>query len=239
MKLVITGGSGWLGRELRKYFPDALMPSHRELDLADASSIRNWFQGGAQDAVIHAAAITNAERCERERTTAWTVNVIGTETLLKEAMRANPQVYFLYVSTAGVFSGDEGLYDEEAIPCPRNFYCLTKYVAEERIRSFSSVCIVRTNFVSREPWPHGKAFADRWGTYLFAETVAQGIKEVVDARVCGVLHLCGDRRMSLYDVARLTNPHVEPMTLQTYQGPPLPRDLSLITNRWKTYSLVR
>ncbi len=57
-RLLITGGSGFIGRNLVEHFrPDhtVLAPSHAELDLTSADGTRAFFQENAVDAVIHCA----------------------------------------------------------------------------------------------------------------------------------------------------------------------------------------
>jgi len=85
---------------------------------------------------------------------------------------------FIYVSTACVFDGHTGMYTEYSIPYPENFYALTKLLGEFIVSKLSNYLIVRTNFVPKKKWPYPKAFSDRFGTYLFAEEVAQGILDV-------------------------------------------------------------
>ena len=39
----------------------------------------------------------------------------------------NSPIKFVYVSTACVFDGHSGMYDEDDIPYPENFYALTNF----------------------------------------------------------------------------------------------------------------
>ena len=241
-RTLITGGSGKLGSALKNVFPNALVPSREELDIADPESCSYYFKQQTPDGIdciIHAAAMTDVSACEKKKELAWTINVKGTENVFKEAKAINPNVYFLFISTAGVFSGREGNYDEDALPYPRNFYGFTKYIAEERLRGQPNVCIIRTNFVAKEPWPHPKAFTDRQGTYLYTPTVAQAIREVVDAHATGIIHICGDKKMSMFELAKMTTPDIQPTTLAEHSdGALLTKDMSLITKRWRTYRLT-
>ena len=82
-----------------------------------------------------------------------------------------------------------------------------------------------------------KAFTDRYGTYLFAGNVAFGIKEILDDGIDGTIHIIGDKKLSMYDLAQITTPDIKPMTIDEYDGPPLTMDMSLDTERWKKYIL--
>jgi len=84
---------------------------------------------------------------------------------------------------------------------------------------------------------HPKAFTDRFGTYLFAENVASAIREIFDANIEGAIHIVGDKKLSMYDLAKITTPSIKPMAIDEYQGPPLTMDMSLDTERWKKYTL--
>ena len=58
MKILITGGSGFIGRNLVEFFSaqhEVIAPSHRELDLSDREAVHGFLRQGAFDVVIHAA----------------------------------------------------------------------------------------------------------------------------------------------------------------------------------------
>jgi dTDP-4-dehydrorhamnose reductase len=235
--ILVTGGSGVLGQALAKTLPGSDLPSRRELDITDDHSVHSYFGAHPPSAIIHAAALTDIGRCEADRTAAWRTNVEGTEHLLHEAITVAPDCYFVYISTAGVFRGDTGKYSEESRPDPINYYGVTKLAAEQVVRKHSGSCVIRTNFVRRGKWPHPHAFSDRFGTFLYDTGAAKGIREIFDARVRGLVHVSGDQRLSLFDLARRTDPDVKPITMARYRGPPLAVDMSLVTRRWHPYSL--
>ncbi len=56
-KILITGGSGYIGRNLRRLLADHSIsaPSHSELDLLDRDKLDEYLRYGQFDAVIHAA----------------------------------------------------------------------------------------------------------------------------------------------------------------------------------------
>ena len=106
-------------------------------------------------------------------------------------------------------------------------------------RQYPNTCIIRTNFVPNQKWKYPKAFVDRFGTYLFTGQVAQGISEVLQKKEKGIIHIVGDKRISMYELARLAgSPDVGKLTLDEYQGPPVTVDMSLSTKRWKKYKIA-
>lgn len=238
--VLVTGGSGALGTQLRARFPGALAPTHAELDVSDRAAVLSYFEGHPEiGTVIHGGALTGIRPCEEDRPLAWRTNVLGTRNLVDAALRSAGGVRFCYVSTACVFDGHSGMYDEDSVPYPENFYALTKLVGEHETVRLVDPLIVRTNFVAREPWPYPKAFTDRFGTYLFADGVAEGISDVLAAGMTGTVHVAGDEKISVFDLARITTPGVQPMTIDEYSGPPLTMDMSLDSKRWKKYRISR
>jgi dTDP-4-dehydrorhamnose reductase len=238
-KILITGSTGRLGRELIKQFQNALHPDRSEMDVTQKNSVELYIEKNKPTTIIHLAALTDVKKCEENKELAWKTNVEGTFNLVNAVIRFTPDTYFVYMSTPCVFSGEEGNYTEDSLPYPKNFYSLTKLLGEIIVRysQLKKWLIIRGNFVPRSKWPYPKAFTDRYGTYLFADELAEAIKEVVDKKLTGIVHLVGDRKLSMYELAKITTPEVEPMTLKEYSGPPLTKDMSLDTIRWKKYKL--
>ena len=58
MRILLTGGSGFIGRNLNEYLSrehEVLAPSHSKLDLSDDLAVNAWFHDHTVDAVIHGA----------------------------------------------------------------------------------------------------------------------------------------------------------------------------------------
>ena len=58
MRILLTGGSGFIGRHVAARLQgahDVLAPTHAELDLTDATAVRRWLMSHRVDAVVHAA----------------------------------------------------------------------------------------------------------------------------------------------------------------------------------------
>jgi len=237
MTMLITGITGVLGSELKIIYPDSLSPTHHDLDICDLSSVKHFFENKKIDTVIHTAALTTVRGCEENKSLALKVNVEGTHNLVSEFKNSNPDGKFVYISTACVFDGHSGMYNESSIPYPENFYSLSKLLGEYEVKQYSNSLIIRTNFVSRKKWPYSKAFIDRYGTYLFANQVANGIKDIIDVDKQGILHIVGDKKISMFELATLTTPDIQPMTMNDYSGPRLTLDMSLDSICWKKYCI--
>lgn len=236
-RIFITGSSGALGTELKKQFPDALCPTHDQLDIADARAVNEFIRKHDISTIIHAAALTSIRQCEANQALAWKTNVEGTRNLIESLKRLHKKIPLIYISTACVFHGDESMYTELSVPYPVNFYSTTKLIGENIVRTLDDSLVVRTNFVSKKKWPYPRAFSDRFGTYLFADNVSLAIREVYEEKLRGTVHVVGDKVLSMYELARITTPDIEPMTINDYDGPHLTMNMTLDTVRWKKYKI--
>lgn len=237
MSILITGGSGALGTELKKTFSDTLTPTHHELDITNKKTVIDYIKNHDIDLIIHTAALTHIRPCEENQSLAWKTNVEGTRNLVNAVLDSKKNTRFIYVSTACVFDGHIGMYKESSIPYPENFYALTKLIGEYEVNKLPEYLIIRTNFVSKKKWPYPRAFSDRFGTYLFAQDVSQGIKDVQRENITGYVHIVGDKKISMFELAKLTTPEIQPMTISEYSGPRLTMDMSLDTERWNKYKI--
>ena len=240
MEVLITGGTGKLGKELVKVFPDSLHPTRQQFGVEVKSQVDKYLSEKKPDVIIHTAAVTSVPYCEENRREAYETNVGGTENLVNACVNHNSDCCFVLISTACVFRGDVGNYVETDLPYPKNYYSLTKLLAEYVVK-FSGLkfLVVRTNFVAREKWPYPRAFTDRYGTYLFASDVSSAVESVVKQRLTGFVHVCGDKKMSMFELAKITTPDIEPMTLSDYRGVPLTVDMSLNSIRIKPFKMSR
>ena len=237
MKSLITGGSGILGTELKKFFPDSLFPSRSELDITNHEAVFDYFSKNEFDSIIHTAAMTSVRQCESEKKSCWNSNVVGTKNLVDATTEFRSNSKFIYVSTACVFDGHTGMYKESSVPYPENFYALTKLIGEQFVKNLKNNIIIRTNFKGKQKWPYPKAFTDRFGTYLFADQVALGINDIIKENIQGVVHIVGKKKISMFELAQLTTPDVKPMALEDYSGPNLTIDMSLDSEIWKKYDI--
>lgn len=229
--VLITGASGRLGKHVAAVFPGSLQPARNDLDITNRDSVLDYVKTHNPDVIIHLAAIAAIRLCEENKRLAWRTNVEGTRNVLDACLRFAEHCYVVYMSTPCVFSGTDAPYTELSLPYPKHFYGVTKLVAETLVlnSALEKKLVIRSNFAPKERWPYPKAFVDRYSTYLFAEDVAEAMKEVIGMRVAGLLHVCGRRRMSMFDLAKMTTPDILPMTMDEYDGPPLTVDMTLET----------
>ena len=240
MEVLITGSSGALGTSLKKVFKNSFCPNHAKMDITNPSSVNKIILSYKPNILIHAAALVGIRECEQDKRRAWLTNVEGTQNIVDTLKKLNNNCYLIYMSTACVFAGeDKKSYTEEDIPAPKNYYSLTKLCGEIVVRQYPNSCIIRTNFAPKIQWKYPKAFTDRFGTYLFSDNVAKGIQDVCKKKEKGIIHIVGNKKISMYELALLAgSKNVGKMTLNEYKGPALTIDMSLSTKRWKKYSIA-
>ena len=237
MAILVTGGDNSLSRELQIIYEDVLIPDSKELDLTNKESIKKFFLENNFDCIIHNESLMNVRECEENKDKAKKINVTSTKNLVDTIQETNPGIEFIHLSTPCIFDGVSGMFTETSIPNPVNYYGTTRMDAEKKVKELQKFVIVRTNYVDKEKWPYPKAFTDRFGTYLFSKQVAQGIFDIQQERIRGIMHIVSDTKISMYELAKMTTPDVEPMTINDYSGPPVTMDMSLDSTKWKKYKI--
>src|SRR5436190_18049912 len=109
MGLLVTGGSGYLGTHVRRFFEAEDLSRRTHLDILnpfDASRV------AAYDVVIHLAAHLSKDPAEAEQS--FRTNVEGTINLLREMP---PQTVFVFASTRDVYGPHADDFDEVPETC--------------------------------------------------------------------------------------------------------------------------
>ena len=233
LKVLLTGGNGRLGTELKNLIPEMVAPSSSEMNITDLESVRTVVRRERPNVIVHAAAYTNGGGAETDRQECWAVNVEGTRHL---ALAANEVgVKLVHISTDYVFDGEQGNYREDDTPGPVvNYYSLTKLVAEEAARAAVRHLIVRTSFRPRE-FAYPVAFSDVYTSQDYVDVIAPQIALAVRhaADISNeVLHIATERK-SVYELAKRRKPDVQE-GLRASASVRLPGDVSLDSGWWET-----
>lgn len=231
MKILVTGGSGLLGIKLvgelaaEGWEVVALYHLHRpsevkgvkwvQLDVTSTYLLEDLILKERPSVVVHAAAYTDVDGCERDKAKAWLTNVEATRSVVRASRVVN--AYLVYVSTDYVFDGERGMYREDDLPNPINYYGLTKLVGEELVKSSDILyTVVRTSNIYGvggskkgfaeyvvERLSKGEvvnAVVDQYLSPTYSGFLAKGIVRLLEVKPMGVLHMAGER-LSRYEFA--------------------------------------
>src|SRR5438045_4052679 len=111
MRILLTGGSGQFGRASQAAAGhEVLAPGHAQLPIEDVAAVQALVERAAPDWIVHAAAMTDVDACERDPARAHAVNALGCANLAAAAARTGSRL--LVVSTDYVFDGRRGRYRE-------------------------------------------------------------------------------------------------------------------------------
>ncbi len=148
MRIFLTGGSGLLGRDVAAACARdrVIAPTHEALDVVDKRSVERSITEARPDAVIHCAALTNVDECERDPERAHQVNVLGTENVARACARVGARL--VAVSTDYVFGRERGRpLVETDEPDPISSYGRTKRAAE-----IAALAVCPDAIVARVSW---------------------------------------------------------------------------------------
>lgn len=153
MKILITGGCGYVGSRL---VPKLLLDNHY-VHVVDAQWFGNFLsedpnlkvekksifdieQNDLKDVevVIHLANIANDPSVELDPSLSWNTNVLGTMHLLELSKKAEIQL-FLFSSSGSVYGvKEEEKVTEELELVPISLYNKTKMIAERVVKSYEA-----------------------------------------------------------------------------------------------------
>lgn len=134
-KIMITGGSGFLGSRLALFYKDKyelLLPTHAELNVSREEAVRAYIEEHRPDVVLHTAALSNTWYCEQHAEESHRVNVQGTVRIAKACKLTGAKLVFM--SSDQVYNGTPllGPLAEDAALQPVNVYGRHKLEAEQR-----------------------------------------------------------------------------------------------------------
>jgi len=229
MKVLLTGAAGMLAAEVvpelkRNGFEvmavdiNQRLPDIKKLDITDKDAVFDMVGSLKPAYVFHLAAETDVDRSEREPDRAFKVNTIGTENIALACQKYG--VRLIYISTAGVFFGDQqDPHTEFDIPRPANVYGHSKLQGEIAVRNLlSEYFIVRAGWMVggweidkkfvykivqqlKEGATELKVVSDKFGSSTFTKDFAKNLVALVKTDRYGLYHMTNKGSGSRYDIA--------------------------------------
>jgi dTDP-4-dehydrorhamnose reductase len=224
--VLVTGAGGQLGGYLRPALEQAgyeVIGLGRSagpgvdvvVNIVEAEAVAGALMQIQPEVVIHAAAYTDVDGCERHPDRAEAVNHKGSHNVALAARRVN--AWTLGIGTDFVFSGDAALpYQEDAEVAPISIYGSSKLNGERAVLAADDAfAVARTSWVFGGPGKHFprtvltmlrergamSVVNDEVSSPTYAGDLAAALVALISHRSSGILHLTNEGMISRFAFA--------------------------------------
>lgn len=231
--LLITGSNGLLGdkllaQALGRYRVVALSAGpcqnahhgdfeFHQVDIRQRDAVMQVIRSTRPDVVVHTAAMTNVDGCERDPEAAWDINAMGSMHVADACNLTGSRL--VLVSTDYVFDGHNGPYAEHARTHATSAYGRSKVAAEQTVAAacedyaiartsvlYGLAPHIRANFVTwliseLQAGREVKVVTDQTSNPTLADSLAEMCLALAESDAQGVFHTCGADWLSRYDMA--------------------------------------
>jgi dTDP-4-dehydrorhamnose reductase len=218
MKILVTGAAGMLGSDLMVRLNGAHEPvgvDIREFDVLKLDDVRKALIDIKPDWVVHCAAYTNVDGCEKDPGKAMSVNGDGAGNVARACWEVGAKL--AYISTDYVYDGKKDEPYAETDPVgPLNVYGESKLRGERlATETLPNALIIRTSWLFGHNGPNFveailkragevdelSVVDDQVGSPTYTEDLADGIVRLIEAGAEGIVHLSNEGTCSWYDYA--------------------------------------
>ena len=232
MKILITGGTGLLGKNLIKILKNQhtlYYPLSIEFDVRNYENCLEYVNTIKPDLIIHCAAIAKFSEAEKRPYDTLDINIIGSCNMAKICLQND--IRLVYISSSHVFDGKDGNYIPSDKVNPLTKYSKSKVAGEMATMMCDNYLIIRTEFCE-ETFPFDTAYVDKFSSKEYIDVIAPVIANKCIETYVGICHIAGPRR-SFYDFGRLRNTDVKMGSVQDLLNTsniPILIDTSLISD---------
>lgn len=242
LRILITGSNGLLGQKIISgYKSDPGLEliatargenrmknqegyTYATLDITNRQDVFDVLSEFQPDCVIHTAAMTDVDACERDSDMCELLNVTATQHLADACSEMG--IHLIHLSTDFIFDGTNGPYAEDDKPNPLSVYGHSKWRAEKIVKQLNSPwAIVRTVLVvgitegmsrsnivlwAKNALERGQPInvvSDQYRTPTLAEDLAQGCILVARKKATGIYNISGKDFMSIYELVHHVAAH--------------------------------
>lgn len=218
MRIVITGSAGQLGQALQAELAghDLLLIDLPDYDITNFEQTQEAIVSFHPKTVIHAAAMTDVDGCERQPEMAYRVNGLGTQNVALACQHCDAAM--LYVSTDYVFDGTKAEpYWEWDQPNPQSVYGRSKLAGE-----YYSQALLQKFYIVRTAWLYsrtGNTFVnkvlrladerdelhyvtDEVGSPTYAPDLAEALSRLITHPLYGIYQFTNTGICSRYEWAK-------------------------------------
>ena len=258
-KILVTGGNGQLGSELREIVPNYqdynfLFTDVKNLDITNHNAVAVFIEINKINVIINCAAYTAVDKAESEPELSDAINHLAVANFAQIAKDKN--IKLIHISTDYVFDGtNHKPYLETDTPNPQSVYGKTKLdgeLAMQKINPANSI-IMRTswvyskfgnNFVKTmlrlaETRDEISVVSDQIGSPTNAADLAKAILTIlpkIKNKTVEVFHYSNDGVFSWYDFAKaifeIKNINIEVNSIESRQYPtPAKRPFYSVLNK--------
>lgn len=233
-RVLLIGATGQLGRLCLETFKKESYevlgtglsrmgdPSLIRLDMSVPEEAAKIVTSLRPDICLIAGAMTDVEGCESGVERAYQVNAESPAEIARAARLVKNErgdsCRVVYLSTEYVFDGENGPYDESAVPNPLNVYGKSKLEGERRVLEESDQNLVVRTTVVYSFQPDGNNFMmqllrrlssgeemrvveDQISSPTYAPDLAAALEKLIAKKTPGVVNVCGPDILGRYDFA--------------------------------------
>jgi dTDP-4-dehydrorhamnose reductase len=272
--ILIVGSSGMLGTDLCQeldgdyevygidnrsraglnlpYNSTPIAQRYFECDITDKKSVSEVISKVRPEIVIHTAAMTDVDGCERDSKKAYAINSTGTENVALACKDIGAAMF--YISTDFVFDGTKSEpYVETDAPSALSVYGKSKLKGEEAVQRN-----VKKYFILRTSWLYGKngknfvdtiiknskteaelkVVNDQVGSPTYTKDLSMAIHKLLDGSFSkyGIYHVSNAGAVSWFEYAKAilklsgSNTKVSPISSQDLNRPAKRPAMSVLDN---------
>jgi len=209
--IALFGATSILGYSLARQFPERITPYGTP---EDAPWALDLFERRAPDILIYGHAVCDVPKCEGSPEWAQRINVGHVRRVLA-ALPTHTRV--VYISSDHVFGGD-GIYDEEAEPCPVSVYGRTRVGAESLVLQRPGSLVIRVGLpigpsrngrTGHWDWLRYRSdrcfpitiVSDEYRSAVWADQLAHRVLQLAESSALGIRHVAATRAVSRIELA--------------------------------------